>query len=166
MTYPFSCSSSFVVSLLEVGDGVFEVLATAGDTQLGGDNFDNVIVNYLLENFQEKEGIDLTTNKQALQRIKEAAEKAKVELSSVTETSIALPFISSTADGPKHITTNLTREKFEELADNLIHNCRIPVENAINDAKLTADQIDEVVLVGGSTRIPAVRSLIKRIISS
>jgi molecular chaperone DnaK len=156
---------TFDVSLLEVGDGVFEVLATAGDTQLGGDNFDNVIVNYLLENFQEKEGIDLTTNKQALQRIKEAAEKAKVELSSVTETSIALPFISSTADGPKHITTNLTREKFEELADNLIHNCRIPVENAINDAKLTADQIDEVVLVGGSTRIPAVRSLIKRIIS-
>ena len=107
----------------------------------------------------------MTKDKQALQRVKEAAEKAKVELSSVPETKIALPFISSTAEGPKHIATNLSREKFESLADNLIHNCRIPVENAINDAKLTADQIGEVVLVGGSTRIPAVRSLIKRIIN-
>merc|ERR1712023_229059 len=137
----------------------------AGDTQLGGDNFDNSIVNYLLKDFEEKEGIDLTKDKQALQRVKEAAEKAKVELSPVTETNIALPFISSTAEGPKHITTNVSREKFEELADNLIHNCRIPVENAINDAKLTPEQISEVVLVGGSTRIPAIRSLIKRVIS-
>ena len=153
------------VSLLEVGDGIFEVLATAGDTQLGGDNFDNVIVNDLLKSFKEKEGVDLTTDKQALQRIREAAEKAKVELSSVGETSIALPFISSGSDGPKHINANLSREKFEELADNLIHSCRIPVENAINDAKLTPEQINEVVLVGGSTRIPAIRGLIKRIIS-
>jgi molecular chaperone DnaK len=156
---------TFDVSLLEVGDGIFEVLATAGDTQLGGDNFDNVIVNYLLQNFEEKEGIDLLSDKQALQRVKEAAEKAKVELSSVPETNIALPFISSGPDGPKHITTNLTRTKFEELADNLIHSCRIPVENALNDAKLTPEQISEVVLVGGSTRIPAIRGLIKRIIS-
>lgn len=156
---------TFDVSVLEVGDGVFEVLATNGDTQLGGDNFDNVIVNHVLQNFEEQEGVDLTKDKQALQRVKEAAEKAKVELSSVPETKIALPFISSTAEGPKHIATNLSREKFESLADNLIHNCRIPVENAINDAKLTADQIGEVVLVGGSTRIPAVRSLIKRIIN-
>merc|ERR1711907_84326 len=147
------------------GDGIFEVLATAGDTQLGGDNFDNSIVNYLLKDFEEKEGIDLTKDKQALQRVKEAAEKAKVELSSVTETNIALPFISSGTDGPKHINANLSREKFEELADNLIHSCRIPVENAINDAKLTPEQINEVVLVGGSTRIPAIRGLIKRIIS-
>merc|ERR1712070_808398 len=156
---------TFDVSLLEVGDGIFEVLATAGDTQLGGDNFDNVIVNYLLKNFEEKEGIDLLSDKQALQRVREAAEKAKVELSSVPETNIALPFISSGPDGPKHITTNLTRTKFEELADNLIHSCRIPVENALNDAKLTPEQISEVVLVGGSTRIPAIRGLIKRIIS-
>ena len=156
---------TFDVSLLEVGDGVFEVLATAGDTQLGGDNFDNAIVNYLLENFKEKEGIDLTKDKQALQRIREAAEKAKVELSSVPETNIALPFISSGSDGPKHITTNLTRTKFEELTDSLIHSCRIPVENALNDAKLTPDQISEIVLVGGSTRIPAIRGLIKRTIN-
>merc|ERR1712023_583878 len=156
---------TFDVSLLEVGDGIFEVLATAGDTQLGGDNFDNSIVNYLLKDFEEKEGIDLTKDKQALQRVKEAAEKAKVELSSVTETNIALPFISSGTDGPKHIKTNLSRTKFEELADNLIHSCRIPVENALNDAKLTPEQISEVVLVGGSTRIPAIRELIKRIIS-
>merc|ERR1712070_815474 len=132
---------------------------------LGGGNFDNVIVNYLLKNFEEKEGIDLLSDKQALQRVREAAEKAKVELSSVPETNIALPFISSGPDGPKHITTNLTRTKFEELADNLIHSCRIPVENALNDAKLTPEQISEVVLVGGSTRIPAIRGLIKRIIS-
>jgi len=156
---------TFDVSLLEVGDGIFEVLATAGDTQLGGDNFDNTIVNYLLKNFEEKEGIDLTENKQALQRVREAAEKAKVELSSVTEANIALPFISSGKDGPKHITTNLSRTKFEELADNLIHSCRIPVENALNDARLTPEQISEVVLVGGSTRIPAIRELIKRVIS-
>jgi molecular chaperone DnaK len=156
---------TFDVSLLEVGDGIFEVLATAGDTQLGGDNFDNVIVNDLLKSFEEKEGVDLRNDKQALQRIREAAEKAKVELSSVGETSIALPFISSGSDGPKHINANLSREKFEELADNLIHSCRIPVENAINDAKLTPEQINEVVLVGGSTRIPAIRGLIKRIIS-
>ena len=156
---------TFDVSVLEVGDGVFEVLATNGDTQLGGDNFDNVIANHILQNFEEQEGIDLTKDKQALQRIKEAAEKAKVDLSSVPNTKIALPFISSTAEGPKHIATNLSRETFEQLADSLIHNCRIPVENAISDAKLTAEEIGEVVLVGGSTRIPAVRSLIKKIIN-
>jgi len=152
---------TFDVSLLEVGDGIFEVLATAGDTQLGGDNFDSVIVDDLLKNFEEKEGIDLSKDKQALQRVREAAEKAKVELSSVTETNIALPFISSGKDGPKHITTNLSRTKFEELADSLINNCRIPVESALKDAKLTPEQISEVVLVGGSTRIPAIRELIK-----
>merc|ERR1712188_95849 len=147
---------TFDVSLLEVGDGIFEVLATAGDTQLGGDNFDNAIVEYLLKNFEEKEGIDLKKDKQALQRVKEAAEKAKVELSTLTETKISLPFVSSGTDGPKHIKTNLSRTKFEELADNLIHSCRIPVENALNDAKLAPEQISEVVLVGGSTRMPAV----------
>jgi len=155
---------TFDVSILEVGDGIFEVLSTAGDTKLGGDNFDGVIVKYLADNFEKTENINLRTNNQALQRLTEAAEKAKVELSSINETTINLPFITATEDGPKHIETNLTRDQFELLSDDLIHKCRIPVENAMSDAKLKKEQIDQVVLVGGSTRIPAIQQIVKRII--
>jgi molecular chaperone DnaK len=153
---------TFDVSILEVGDGVFEVLATSGDTHLGGDDFDKKIVDYLAEEFRKVEGIDLRQDKQALQRLTEAAEKAKIELSSVTQTEINLPFITATQDGPKHLDTNLTRAKFEELCSDLIDRCRIPVENAIRDAKVDKSAIDEIVMVGGSTRIPAVVELVKR----
>lgn len=153
---------TFDVSILEVGDGVFEVLATSGDTHLGGDDFDKKIVDYLAEEFQKNEGIDLRKDKQALQRLTEAAEKAKIELSSVTQSEINLPFITATQDGPKHIDMTLTRAKFEELASDLIDRCRVPVENALRDAKLSKTDIDEVVMVGGSTRIPAVTELVKR----
>jgi molecular chaperone DnaK len=156
---------TFDVSLLEVGDGVFEVLATSGDTELGGDNFDNAIVEYLANNFETKEKIDLRKNPQALQRLKEAAEKAKVELSTITETIINLPFITAIGGEPKHIEINLTRDKFEELCDTLIQKCRIPVEEAIRDAQITTKDINQVVLVGGSTRIPAVRNSIQKIIN-
>ena len=155
---------TFDVSILEVGDGIFEVLSTAGDTKLGGDNFDGVIVKYLADNFEKTENINLRTNNQALQRLTEAAEKAKVELSSINETTINLPFITATEDGPKHIETNLTRDQFELLSDDLIDKCCIPVENAMSDAKLKKEQIDQVVLVGGSTRIPAIQQIVKRII--
>jgi len=155
---------TFDVSILEVGDGIFEVLSTAGDTKLGGDNFDGIIVKYLADNFEKVENVNLRTNNQALQRLTEAAEKAKVELSSIAETTINLPFITATEDGPKHIETNLTRDQFESLSDDLIHKCRIPVENAMSDAKLKKEQIDQVVLVGGSTRIPAIQQIVKRII--
>jgi molecular chaperone DnaK len=153
---------TFDVSVLEVGDGVFEVLATSGDTHLGGDDFDKKIVDFLAEDFRAKEGIDLRKDKQALQRLTEAAEKAKIELSSVTQSEINLPFITATADGPKHLDLNLTRAKFEELCSDLIDRCRIPVDNAIRDAKISLDKLDEIVLVGGSTRIPAVQELVKR----
>ncbi|HLP88286.1 MAG TPA: molecular chaperone DnaK [Nostocaceae cyanobacterium] len=153
---------TFDVSVLEVGDGVFEVLATSGDTHLGGDDFDKKIVDYLAELFKKDEGIDLRKDKQALQRLTEAAEKAKIELSSVTQAEINLPFITATQDGPKHLDMVLTRAKFEELCSDLIDRCRIPVENALKDAKLSKSDIDEVVLVGGSTRIPAVQELVKR----
>jgi molecular chaperone DnaK len=153
---------TFDVSILEIGDGVFEVMATSGDTHLGGDDFDKKIVDYLAEEFRKSEGIDLRKDKQALQRLTEAAEKAKIELSSVTQAEINLPFITATQDGPKHLDTTLTRGKFEELCSDLIDRCRIPVENALRDAKLDKGQIDEVVLVGGSTRIPAVQELVKR----
>jgi len=153
---------TFDVSILEVGDGVFEVLATSGDTHLGGDDFDKKIVDYLAETFRAQEGIDLRKDKQALQRLTEAAEKAKIELSSVTQTEINLPFITATQDGPKHLDMTLTRAKFEELCADLIERCRVPVEQAIKDAKISKDQIDEVVLVGGSTRIPAIQELVKR----
>ncbi|MBD2386553.1 molecular chaperone DnaK [Cylindrospermum sp. FACHB-282] len=155
---------TFDVSVLEVGDGVFEVLATSGDTHLGGDDFDKKIVDFLAEQFRKEEGIDLRKDKQALQRLTEAAEKAKIELSSVTQAEINLPFITATQDGPKHLDTTLTRGKFEELCSDLIDRCRIPVENALRDAKLTKTDIDEVVLVGGSTRIPAVQEVVKRVL--
>lgn len=153
---------TFDVSVLEVGDGVFEVLATSGDTHLGGDDFDKKIVDYLAEDFRRAEGIDLRKDKQALQRLTEAAEKAKIELSSVTQAEINLPFITATQDGPKHLDTTLTRAKFEELCSDLIDRCRIPVENALRDAKVDKSAINEVVLVGGSTRIPAVQDIVKR----
>jgi len=153
---------TFDVSVLEVGDGVFEVLATSGDTHLGGDDFDKKIVDYLAEEFRRTEGIDLRKDKQALQRLTEAAEKAKIELSSVTQAEINLPFITATQDGPKHLDTTLTRAKFEELCSDLIDRCRIPVENALRDAKVDKNVINEVVLVGGSTRIPAVQDIVKR----
>ncbi len=155
---------TFDVSILEVGDGVFEVLSTSGDTHLGGDDFDKKIVDYLAEEFRKAEGIDLRKDKQALQRLTEAAEKAKIELSSVTQAEVNLPFITATQDGPKHLDTTLTRQKFEELCADLIDRCRIPVENALRDAKLDKSSIEEVVLVGGSTRIPAVQELVKRVL--
>ncbi|KAH7280996.1 hypothetical protein KP509_36G024300 [Ceratopteris richardii] len=153
---------TFDVSVLEVGDGVFEVLSTSGDTHLGGDDFDKRIVDWLAENFKREEGIDLLKDKQALQRLTETAEKAKMELSSLTQTSISLPFITATADGPKHIDTSLTRAKFEELCSDLLDRCKTPVENALRDAKLSFNDVQEVILVGGSTRIPAVQELVKR----
>ncbi|MBE9188980.1 molecular chaperone DnaK [Gloeocapsopsis crepidinum LEGE 06123] len=155
---------TFDVSILEVGDGVFEVMATSGDTHLGGDDFDKKIVDYLAEEFRRSEGIDLRKDRQALQRLTEAAEKAKIELSSVTQAEINLPFITATQDGPKHLDTTLTRAKFEELCSDLIDRCRIPVENALRDAKVDKSAINEVVLVGGSTRIPAVQDVVKRLL--
>ncbi|MFN9609022.1 MAG: molecular chaperone DnaK [Pseudanabaena sp.] len=155
---------TFDVSILEVGDGVFEVMSTSGDTHLGGDDFDKKIVDFLANQFQSAEGIDLRKDKQALQRLTESAEKAKIELSSVTQTEINLPFITATQDGPKHLDTTLTRAKFEELCSDLIDRCRIPVEQAIRDAKIDKAKIDEVVLVGGSTRIPAVQEVVKKIL--
>ena len=155
---------TFDVSILEVGDGVFEVLATSGDTHLGGDDFDKKIVDYLAEEFQRNEGIDLRKDNQALQRLTEAAEKAKIELSSATQSDINLPFITATQDGPKHLDMSLTRAKFEEICSDLIDRCRVPVEQALKDAKLTKENIDEVVMVGGSTRIPAIVQLVERIL--
>jgi molecular chaperone DnaK len=153
---------TFDVSVLEVGDGVFEVLSTSGDTHLGGDDFDKVIVDHLAETFKSNEGIDLRQDKQALQRLTEAAEKAKIELSNATQSEINLPFITATPEGPKHLDLTLTRAKFEELASNLIDRCRIPVEQALKDAKLSSSELDEIVMVGGSTRIPAVLERVKR----
>merc|ERR1712183_433334 len=152
---------TYDVSILGVGDGIFEVLSTAGDTKLGGDDFDKVLVNWLIENFNKKEGIDLSTDIQALQRLTEAAEKAKMELSTVEKTKISLPFITADQTGPKHIDQELTRDTFEKLCENLIERCRIPVEKAINDTRLDKSDIDEIVLVGGSTRIPAVQNLVE-----
>jgi molecular chaperone DnaK len=155
---------TFDVSILEVGDGVFEVLATAGDTHLGGDDFDKKIVDYLAGEFQKNEGIELRKDNQALQRLTEAAEKAKIELSSATQTDINLPFITATQDGPKHLDVSLTRAKFEELCSDLIDRCRVPVELALKDSKLSKDAIDEVVMVGGSTRIPAIVDITKKVL--
>ena len=152
---------TFDVSILEVGDGIFEVLSTAGDTNLGGDDFDNVLVTWLMNDFKEKEKIDLTTDIQALQRLTEAAEKAKIELSTVDKTTISLPFITADQTGPKHIEQELTREVFEKLCKDLIARCRIPVEKALNDARLDKADINEVVLVGGSTRMPAIKNLVE-----
>ncbi|MEM1312902.1 MAG: molecular chaperone DnaK, partial [Patescibacteria group bacterium] len=152
---------TFDVSILEVGDGVFEVLSTSGDTNLGGDDFDRKVVDWLVTEFKNDEGIDLSKDRQALQRLTEAAEKAKMELSTLLQTDINLPFITSTDTGPKHLEKNITRTKFEELCSSLILRCRVPVDNALKDAQLTAKDIDEVVLVGGSTRIPAIQKLVK-----
>ena len=154
---------TFDVSVLEVGDGVFEVLSTSGDTHLGGDDFDKVIVDHLADTFKSNEGIDLRQDKQALQRLTEAAEKAKIELSSATQSEINLPFITATPEGPKHLDLTLTRGKFEELASKLIDRCRVPVEQSLKDAKLSSGELDEIVMVGGSTRIPAVLELVKRV---
>ncbi|NER35900.1 MAG: molecular chaperone DnaK [Oscillatoria sp. SIO1A7] len=155
---------TFDVSILEVGDGVFEVLATSGDTHLGGDDFDKKIVDFLAAEFNKNEGIDLRKDKQALQRLTEAAEKAKIELSGVTQAEINLPFITATQDGPKHLDLTLTRAQFESMCSDLIDRCSIPVKQAIKDAKLQTGSIDQVVLVGGSTRIPAVKELVKRVL--
>merc|ERR1711939_1228650 len=155
---------TFDVSILEVGDGVFEVLATSGDTQLGGDDFDEKIVQWLIKEFKDQEGIDLTQDSQALQRLTEAAEKAKIELSTLTQSSINLPFISVTADGPKHLEKDLTRTKFEELCSDLIERCKTPIEMSLKDAELTPAAIDQNVLVGGSTRIPSVQTLVEKLL--
>ena len=151
---------TFDVSVLEVGDEVFEVLSTSGDTHLGGDDFDQIIVNYVITSFQKTEGIDLYKEKQALQRIIEASEKAKIELSSLQSTRISLPFIYIDGQTPKHIDLELDRSKFEELSKGLLEKCKTPVEKALQDAKLSKSEIDQVILVGGSTRIPAVRNLL------
>jgi len=155
---------TFDVSVLEVGDGVFEVLATSGDTQLGGDDFDEKIVQWLIKEFKAKEGIDLTQDSQALQRLTEAAEKAKIELSTLTQSSINLPFISVTSDGPKHLEKELTKVKFEELCSDLIERCKTPIEMSLKDAELNSAAIDQNVLVGGSTRIPAVQELVEKLL--
>ncbi|MEI6427557.1 MAG: molecular chaperone DnaK [Pseudanabaena sp. ELA607] len=155
---------TFDVSILDVNDGVFEVKATTGDTQLGGDDFDREVVNFLAEKFLAQEGIDLRKERQALQRLTEAAEKAKIELSTVISTEINLPFITATAEGPLHLETELKRTEFERLCEALLERLRIPLERVLRDAKLSPRQIDEVVLVGGSTRIPAVQKLVQNLI--
>jgi molecular chaperone DnaK len=154
---------TFDVSVLEVGDGVFEVKSTAGDTHLGGDDFDKRVVDWLVEEFKKDQGIDLSKDRQALQRLTEAAEKAKIELSSAVETEINLPFITADASGPKHLLLKLTRARFEELTRDLVERCMQPVKQALADAKLSEKDLDEVILVGGSTRIPAVKELVKRL---
>src|SRR3982075_3939772 len=154
---------TFDVSLLDVGDGVVEVRSTAGDTHLGGDDFDRRLVDYLADKFKKENGIDLRSAPQALQRLFEAAEKAKIELSSVTQTQVSLPFITAGADGPKHLTTTLMRSVFEQITSDLVERCLGPVKQAMADAKVTANDIDEVILVGGSTRIPAVQNLVRKL---
>ncbi|MDD7391038.1 MAG: molecular chaperone DnaK [Lachnospiraceae bacterium] len=154
---------TFDVSIIEIGDGVIEVLSTNGDTFLGGDDFDNKLTDYMLAEFKRMEGVDLSTDKMALQRLKEAAEKAKKELSSATTTNINLPFITVTADGPKHLDMTISRAKFNELTNDLVERTAIPVQNALRDAGLTASEISKVLLVGGSTRIPAVQDKVKQL---
>jgi molecular chaperone DnaK len=156
---------TFDVSILEVGDGVIEVKATSGDTHLGGDDWDQVIINWIADEFRREQGIDLLADRQALQRLKEAAEKAKIELSNTVQTEINLPFITADASGPKHLTTTLTRAKFEQISASLIARLRQPVEQALKDAELTAAQIDEVVLVGGATRMPMVQELVNSLLN-
>ena len=154
---------TFDVSILEVGEGVIEVKATAGDTHLGGDDWDQRIVQWMIDEFKKEYGIDLSQDRQALQRLKEAAEKAKIELSTVSETEINLPFITADATGPKHLQMKLTRAKFEQMTEDLLQRCVGPFEQAIRDAKLSKDQVDEVVLVGGSTRMPMVQELVRKL---
>lgn len=153
---------TFDVSILEIGDGVFEVLSTNGDTHLGGDDFDNAIINYLIKEFKNTEGIDLSNDKVAMQRLKEAAEKTKIELSTTTTSEVNIPFITSDAAGPKHMMINITRAKFDELTASLVDRTLVSIRNAMKDADLTPSQIDEVLLVGGSSRIPAVQEAVKR----
>ena len=154
---------TFDVSIIEIGDGVIEVLATAGDNRLGGDDFDERITRYMIDEFKKQEGVDLSTDKMALQRLKEAAEKAKKELSSATTTNINLPFITATAEGPKHFDMNLTRAKFDELTHDLVDRTATPVQNALKDAGITASDLGQVLLVGGSTRIPAVQDKVRQL---
>src|SRR5512138_3049470 len=154
---------TFDISILDVGDGVFQVRATSGDTFLGGDDFDVRVMDYLINEFKKENGIDLRNDRQALQRLKEAAEKAKIELSSVMETELNLPFITADANGPKHLQVKLTRSKFEQLTEDLLQRCRDPFEKALADAKLKASDINEVVLVGGSTRMPMVQELVRKL---
>ncbi len=154
---------TFDVSIIEIGDGVIEVLATAGNNRLGGDDFDKKVADYMIEEFKKQEGVDLSTDKMALQRIKEAAEKAKKELSSATTTNINLPFITATAEGPKHFDMNLTRAKFDELTHDLVEATAGPVQNALKDAGISASELGQVLLVGGSTRIPAVQDKVKQL---
>lgn len=153
---------TFDVSILDIGDGTFEVIATAGDNQLGGDDFDQKIIDYMVEQFRKEHGIDLSQDKMAMQRLKEAAEKAKIDLSGVTQAQISLPFITAGEAGPLHLELTLTRAKFEELSSDLVEKTMVPVRNALRDASLSAQDIDKVILVGGSTRIPAVQEAIKR----
>jgi len=155
---------TFDVSVLEVGEGVFEVKSSHGDMHLGGDDYDDRIMNYLAEEFKKEQGIDLRKDRQALQRLIEASEKAKVELSSVKETSISLPFITADANGPKHLDMKLTRAKFEQLTSDLNERCQGPLEKALEDSGLKAEEIDEVILVGGSTRMPVIQELVKKYI--
>ncbi len=157
---------TFDVSVLEIGEGVFEVKSTHGDTQLGGDDWDQRVMDWLVSEFKNTEGVDLSVDKMAVQRLKEAAEKAKIELSSVQETTVNLPFITATSDGPKHLDLKLTRSKFQELTADLVEKCKSPFEQAIKDAGLTVGQIDHVVLVGGSTRMPAVQELVQKMTGS
>jgi molecular chaperone DnaK len=154
---------TFDVSVLEIADGVFEVKSTAGDTHLGGDDWDDAVMNWLVKSFKDTEGVDLMADKMAIQRLKEAAEKAKIELSSLQETHVNLPFITATNEGPKHLDLKLTRAKFNELTADLVERCRKPFDSAIKDAGLTIDKIDHVIMVGGSTRIPAVQELVQRL---
>jgi molecular chaperone DnaK len=154
---------TFDVSVLEIADGVFEVKSTAGDTHLGGDDWDDAVMNWLVKTFKDTEGVDLSADKMAVQRLKEASEKAKIELSSLQETQINLPFITATADGPKHLDLKLTRAKFNDLTADLVERCRKPFDQAIKDAGLTLDKIDHVIMVGGSTRIPAVQELVLKV---
>ncbi len=154
---------TFDVSILEVGDGVFEVKSTSGDTHLGGDDFDKRIVDWMAQEFLATQGIDLRKDRQALQRLTEAAEKAKIELSNVVETNISLPFVTADATGPKHLETKLARAKFDQLTADLVERCVGPVKQALADAKLSERDLDEVVLVGGSTRTPAVQTLVRRL---
>ncbi|MDA8196338.1 MAG: molecular chaperone DnaK [Actinomycetota bacterium] len=154
---------TFDVSVLEIGDGVFEVKSTSGNTNLGGDDWDQRVIDWLVKTFKDTEGIDLSGDKMAMQRLKEASEKAKIELSNVQETTINLPFITANAEGPKHLDVKLTRAKFQELTEDLVQACRQPFEQAIKDAGLTKDQIDHVVMVGGSTRMPAIQDLVQGI---
>ncbi|MGA9295519.1 MAG: molecular chaperone DnaK, partial [Ignavibacteriaceae bacterium] len=154
---------TFDISILQLGEGVFEVKSTNGDTHLGGDDFDQIVIDFLADEFKKQEGIDLRKDPMALQRLKEAAEKAKIELSSSSTTDVNLPFITATQDGPKHLNINLTRSKFEQLIDNLVQRTKVPCEQAIKDAGVSQSEINEVILVGGSTRIPMVQELVKNL---